>query len=374
MLFQILFYALSGGVLLYYVFFMLRHAIALKRLEPVQKTISVQGATIIIPVRNDSIAIRRLLSCLMDQNEVKIPIQIIVVDDHSQDNLRQAIQPYLHKVEYLLLPEDKQGKKQAIEYGIAHAKHEIIITTDADCTMQEKWLYSMLSCFENNTQLVSGPVLLEANTLFQSIQQIELMGLVGIGAGAIYLNKPNLCNGANLAYRKTAFHKVKGYEGSLHLASGDDEFLMHKIHHYFACPNAVVFCKNYQSVVFTPAQTTLRDFLEQRKRWVSKTIHYKRKGLTSQLVIIYLFYWVLLIDILLCFWKQEFIYFTILIGLAKIIAEWSIIGQMMYFFKLISIKRISVFCISQLFQVLYVVWAGLVSLRPTFTWKERKYG
>ncbi|MCS7028594.1 MAG: glycosyltransferase [Bacteroidia bacterium] len=357
----------------YYVFFMTRHAIGLKSIQTQLKPISVKGATIIVPVRNDAAAVRRLLPCLLSQSKINIPVQILIVDDHSNDNLYQTIQPYLGKVEYLALPKCKHGKKHAIEYGIAHAKHEIIVTTDADCVMQKEWLHTILSCFGPETQFVSGPVLLESKTLFETIQQIELMGLVGIGAGAIYFNQPNLCNGANIAYRKDAFHKVNGYAGSLHLASGDDELLMHKIHTYFNNPQSIVFCKDYKSIVFTPAQSTFRDFLQQRKRWVSKATHYQRKSLIFQLILIYLFYLMLFISTLSCFWNPTILYFALFLWVVKLLAEWSIIGQMMQFFKCTSTKYILIFAVAQLFQLVYVIWAGLVSLRPTFTWKERTY-
>jgi len=357
----------------YYLFFMCYHAVGIKKTVFTQNPIAVQGVSILIPVRNDAKQITQLLDCLLIQKNVFVPVQILIIDDHSQDDLYTVLQPYLHTVEYLPLPQEKQGKKQAIEHGILQAKHEIIITTDADCTMHEEWLYTLLSCFEEQVQFVSAPVLLQANTLFEKIQQIELMGLVGIGAGAIYYHKPNLCNGANLAYRKSAFNAVNGYEGSRHLASGDDELLMHKIHAYFNKKRGIVFCKNFDAIVYTPAQHTLKQFLQQRKRWISKARHYQRKGLTTQLVLLYSFYIVLLVSSMLSLWFIDFLYISTTLWTIKILAEYSIMIQMFSFFRQKTIKNTVIFLISQMFQCMYVLWAGIVSLRPAFIWKERKY-
>jgi cellulose synthase/poly-beta-1,6-N-acetylglucosamine synthase-like glycosyltransferase len=352
---------------------MLYHTVGIYKTKISPKPLSVYGASILVPVRNDAHNVLQLINCLLGQKNVPVPVQIIILDDHSQDGLYNVLEPYLYAVEYLPLPKDKQGKKQAIEYGISHAKHEIIITTDADCTMNENWLYTVLSCFENEVQFVSAPVFLKANTLFEKIQQTELMGLVGIGAGAIYHHKPNLCNGANIAYRKNAFIAVNGYEGSIHLASGDDELLMHKLHAHYKNPKSICFCKEYNAIVYTPAQSTLKQFAQQRKRWISKAMHYQRKGLTLQLILLYGFYFVLFISTMLSVGFKEVRTLALILWTAKMLSEYGIMIQMIRFFRQNIFKSSLVFVCSQIFQVLYVLWAGIVSLRPDFTWKGRKY-
>lgn len=367
------FYVFCILLLAYYIFFMLYHAVGVYQTKIDDKGISIKGVSILVPVRNDSHHIDKLLKSLLSQKNISIPVQILIINDHSQDNLYDRLKNYLYAIEYLPLPKEKQGKKQAIEYGISHSNHEIIITTDADCTMNEYWLYSILSCFEDEVQLVSAPVLLEANTWFEKIQQIELMGLVGIGAGAIYHQKPNLCNGANLAYRKSAFIAVKGYEGSIHLASGDDELLMHKIHQKYKNSKSIRFCKTYQAVVYTPAQRTLKEFIQQRKRWISKAKHYQRQGLTVELIFLYAFYFVLILSTILSLWLSEISTLCLGLWIGKIISEYSIMLQMFIFFRQNVWQCSGIFVFSQIFQVLYVIWAGIVSLRPAFTWKERRY-
>ena len=50
-----------------------------------------------------------------------------------------------------------------------------------------------------------------------------------------------MCNGANIAYTKKIFEEVNGFKGNEHIASGDDEFLMHKIFEKY--PDKVLFLK-----------------------------------------------------------------------------------------------------------------------------------
>jgi hypothetical protein len=39
-----------------------------------------------------------------------------------------------------------------------------------------------------------------------------------------------LCNGANLAYKKTVFTELNGFQGNENIASGDDIFLFEKFY------------------------------------------------------------------------------------------------------------------------------------------------
>jgi hypothetical protein len=82
-----------------------------------------------------------------------------------------------------------------------------------------------------------------------------------------------MCNGANLGYRRATFHEVGGYTDNQGLASGDDEFLLHKIHARH--PAGAHFLAQAAAVVDTPAPATLRALLRQRVRWASKWPHYR---------------------------------------------------------------------------------------------------
>jgi hypothetical protein len=54
-----------------------------------------------------------------------------------------------------------------------------------------------------------------------------------------------MCNGANLAYARTAFYEVEGFKGIDSLPSGDDMLLMHKIYRKY--PDGVFFLKSPKS-------------------------------------------------------------------------------------------------------------------------------
>ncbi len=223
--------------------------------------------SVVIPVRNEAHHIGMLLRSLKQQT-VR-PHEILVVDDHSDDNLSQTLAA--SKVPGLtLLRSPGVGKKQAIAFAVGSARGDIMVTTDGDCVVGRHWVESMIRPFAAaETLLTFGPVrVADDGRFFSRLQGVEFSSLIGAGAAMATLGRPVMCNGANLAYRKRVFEAVNGYGGNEHIASGDDEFLMRKVMaisrdgvHYNGAPEAVVT---------TLAQADLRSFLLQRLRWASK--------------------------------------------------------------------------------------------------------
>lgn len=264
--------------------------------------------SIIIPARNEEANIEQTLHDLMTQNYPSRLYEVILVDDHSEDKTLElcglfnaAFMLKGTKLRLIKMSESKSFvtnsyKKAAIEEGIKHSSGEWIITTDADCRRGKNWLAAIVQTIENDKPvLVSAPVKIRGKSNFLSIiQELEFTGLVGIGAAGIKNNHPNMCNGANLAYKKDVFYETGGYKGIDHIASGDDELLMHKIAKKY--PDRVQFVKSKEAIVTTAPQIHLKGFIQQRKRWVSKALQYKNVKLIVVLFLVYLFHLFLLIN------------------------------------------------------------------------------
>jgi biofilm PGA synthesis N-glycosyltransferase PgaC len=98
---------------------------------------------------------------------------------------------------------------------------------------------------------------------------VENAALMAITAGYAGLQKPFMCNGANLAFKKNAYEAVNGYRSHAHIASGEDVFLLEaikKIH-----PTGVHYLLSRELIVKTKPQPGLRSLFNQRLRWASKT-------------------------------------------------------------------------------------------------------
>lgn len=245
--------------------------------------------SVVVPVRNEASTIEHLLHDLAKQTYPHF--EIIIVDDSSEDTTLNVIlsvrekSPQLKKQLIILTSSDQTGKKAALALGIQHAKGEIILTTDADCRVNREWIQSTVAQFSKTTKMVIGGVRLSTTTFFTKLQQLEFASLIGSGAATLGWGLPSMANGANLAFRKTAFLNVGGYAGNEHIASGDDEFLLRKIHQ--AYPATVQFNNQQESVVETAPQPTLSDFFQQRLRWAGKwALH---SGLFSKVLAVSVF-------------------------------------------------------------------------------------
>ncbi len=235
--------------------------------------------SVVVAVRNEEKNILSLLKCLQAQDYPASLYEVIISDDGSCDDTPAKVAEFIAQKENFHLitkgPSEKPGKKGALDRATACARGSIIVTTDADCSMGSRWLSSLTSPFADEaTRLVIGPVTIDDNSrrLFSMMQTLEFMSLTGATGGAAGIKKPVMCNGANLAFRKTSKEKVLNLIAGQQFASGDDVFLMHAIHKKY--PDGVRFLKNKSAIVNTLPADTPGEFFSQRVRWAGKSAGY----------------------------------------------------------------------------------------------------
>ncbi|MFN6037427.1 MAG: glycosyltransferase [Bacteroidota bacterium] len=231
--------------------------------------------SIIIPARNEEKNITHILNDLSAQDYPKELYEIIVVDDESTDRTNYLAQKFLMEnndlqIKLISLKSNEYKKKGAIMSGIKDAANEIIITRDADTISNKNWLISISSFIEfNKADMYIAPVKLqESKTFFGVFQEMEHAVLQSSGGGMAILNRPYLCNGANLIFKKSQFEKLNGYEGNLQEASGDDIFLMEKFRKDSTAE--ISYIPIEEAAVTTFPLENLRDIIQQKIRWSGK--------------------------------------------------------------------------------------------------------
>ena len=236
--------------------------------------------TVLIAARNEAAALPQLLQDLAAQTLPAACFEVLIADDHSTDAtaalVNEAALNASFSVRLITLPATQTGKKAALQAALQVARAPWLVCTDADCRVQPGWLaaYAAMLARHPAANFISGPVLLTGPaTLLHALVGLEFAGLVGVGGACLARQQPTMCNGANLAYRRAAFEAVGGFADNAHLASGDDEFLLHKIHAAF--PGSAYFLADAAAVARTAAPPTLRALLRQRVRWASKWRHYQ---------------------------------------------------------------------------------------------------
>ena len=236
--------------------------------------------SILIAARNEASTLPQLLRDLAAQTLPFARFEVLIANDHSTDATAALVTAAALEAAFTLrlieLPPAQTGKKAALQTALYAARAPWLVCTDADCRLDPGWLaaYASLLCRQPQANFISGPVLLTGpDSLFTTLMGLEFVGLVGVGAACLARRQPTMCNGANLAYRRAAFEAVGGFADNAHLASGDDEFLLHKIHAAF--PGTAYFLADAAAIARTAAPPTLRALLRQRVRWASKWAHYR---------------------------------------------------------------------------------------------------
>lgn len=267
-----LFY-IAGFVVIAYCLFIAYISFFVKKEDDYNGTFT-NKISIIIPCRNEAENIGHCLASIAKQTLSKGQFEVIIVDDFSEDNTVKIAEQFNDRSDIKILHNTFAGKKNALTLGIANASNEIIITTDADCTMDPDWLKRMLNTYETKKlNMLCGPVNFnDSNSLFEQLQQVESAAVVGISAVMLNKHKPSTCNGANLMFSKTIFDKLGGYKNHSFLATGDDDLLMHEF--YKLDPSKVKYCLGKNVMVYTKACTNFNQFLHQRIRWLAKRKHY----------------------------------------------------------------------------------------------------
>lgn len=327
--------------------------------------------SVIIPARNEEENIGKLLSSLENQTYPKHLFEVIVVDDYSADNTATIVNSYsIAKLIRLELDNINSYKKKAIETGIAAASGGLIVTTDADCIVQETWLRTIAAFKEKtNAVFIAAPVVMENDsTLLQTFQALDFLVLQGITAASVQKRIHNMCNGANLAYERKAFFEVNGFAGIDHIASGDDMLLMQKIAKRF--PGKISYLLSNEAIVFTQAAKTWKDFFSQRIRWASKATNYDDIKIFCTLFLVYFFNCALLALFITGFW-MNFLWLG-LVGtlILKTIIELTFIYPVAKFYN--KQKLLSLFPLFQPLHIVYTVIAGWLGVFGSFEWKGRQ--
>jgi biofilm PGA synthesis N-glycosyltransferase PgaC len=330
--------------------------------------------SVIIPARNEALNIGNCLQSLINQYYPRALTEIIVVNDFSTDHTAARVFEYSNQCKLLNLsdyvPDNLNSyKKKAIETGITFSAGELIICTDADCTMGPEWISTLVSAFQNNMlQFIAAPVKINVNKSALSVfQALDFISLQGITGAAVYKNLYPMCNGANLAYTRKAYDAVGGFTNIDHVASGDDMLLMKKIQASF--PGKSGYLKDVRAIVYTAPAENIKAFFNQRIRWASKMAHYKHPATFITLAGVFLVNGFLLLLFISCFFYGHWRWFLLLLAF-KTISEYFFVSRVAAFFQQQSLMKYFPLC--QPFHIAYTVIAGSFGSFGKYEWKNRK--
>ncbi len=331
------------------------------------------SVSVVIAARNEESTIGE---CLRSVLECDYPrYEVIVLDDGSVDRTASVVEAVARENQdataslglvRLGSEAEAAGKFRAIAHGIALATGDIIVTLDADCRVRRGWLRALASYMTDDVGFVSGAVDYEdSEGLLRRIEALEFMSLIGVGAGAIGMGRPLICNSANAAYRRSLYEQMMATQPPADFSAAD-ELLMKFVHE--STPYRVAFCASPDGLVTTRGADSIPHFLSQRMRWVSMVRHlplFHRLG-----VLVAFAYFVLLTTGLVVGSHQITLGTTALASLlVKTAADWRLLETICSFFGRRNLLR--VLPAAELLYLPYALIVGPAGTLRSPDWKGR---
>ena len=337
--------------------------------------------SVIIAARNEEDNISDILNDLALQTYPDDKFEVIVVNDNSNDNTSNIIQKFVDNYPFIKQVHAKlddsgilTAKKNAIYQGIKQSNGELILTTDADCRVQKKWIETIVSYFIENVGMVVGFSQLgkkgEHYSIFEQLQAVDFLALLSGAQGSLNFNFPLAATGQNLAYRRKAFDQVDGFKKIGHRMSGDDVLLLQLINKKTNWK--IRFAEDTQSFNYTFAEKSFKSFLNQRLRWASNGSYQFILNKVFFLIVLNTF----LINLLLSLTIPAAFFFTL-----NLFSILSCVGFKLFFELLIVLKGAQVygrkdlikyFPIWAILQIPYIICAGFLGNIGKFVWKGRR--
>ena len=363
--------SISVGIFSLYAMFMLYFSSGLVRLRktPIVKYSKKPTVSVIVAARNEEDNIGDLFEDLSHQTYPQKQLQIIISDDRSTDSTWSIISKYVNKynnfygVKIAKLSKTMTPKKYALTKAIENSNGEIIISTDSDCRVLNTWVESIVETFDEKTGIVLGysKIDTESKHFFDHYQSIDFLALMSANAGTLGWGNAWTGSGQNIAYRRSDFDKINGFNPVADKVSGDDFYLVQAIS---KISNAK-YNTNPNGFVKTKPSESISKFFSQRIRWASNT---KKLFNADYLFLLFLFTNLFTNTILLLtfFLKNYWQFLPMLFGI-KFLFDTIVLFNGSKLFK--TKIKIHTYLIWFFLQPIYTPILGIFSMVGKFRWK-----
>lgn len=236
------------------------------RYDSASEKIDASEITVLIPFRNEEDRIYGLLNSINDLDTQ--PKEFIFIDDHSDDRSPYIIDTRLEIENYTILdlPEGVTGKKKALRFASEKINSKYTLTIDADVEFAPNYISSISNLGEADMYVL--PAIMVSKKWYEHFFEIDLILVTAANAGLSGLARPIMASGANLLYKTETFRKVDDVESHIHMASGDDTYLLRDFREN---KTDVRLHTSPSCSISTETPQSFKEFVDQRLRWIGKT-------------------------------------------------------------------------------------------------------
>ena len=229
--------------------------------------------SIVVPARNEEAAIENCIKSIAENDYPIDKYEIIAVNDRSEDETGKLLESLKSKVPNLVvihnnqknLEHNLQGKPGALQLAISSCHGEIILMTDADCTVGRKWIRSHAACFYDKTLgMTAAYTDIKGDNPFSRIQAIEWIYLHTCAVGSIGWDHPLSCYGNNISLSKEKYDLIGGYS-KLKFSITEDLAMLQAMHR---AGFGTRHLSDPDSEIRTLANKTMKSYISQHHRWI----------------------------------------------------------------------------------------------------------
>ena len=195
-------------------------------------------------------------------------IEIIAVDDGSKDNTYKILEEnYSDHENVSIFSKPNGGKASALNYGVIHAKGEIIVCVDADTVIEKDSISYLVKHFSDpKVAAVAGNVKIgnQVNTL-TSFQEYEYLVQQNFDKFVMSsINSISVVPGALGAWRKSIIDELGWYDQDTLVEDADLTLKVIK--------NGYIIIYEPKAMCYTECPEDWRSFFKQRNRWQLGTL------------------------------------------------------------------------------------------------------
>ncbi|HXF99802.1 MAG TPA: glycosyltransferase [Bacteroidota bacterium] len=327
--------------------------------------------SVVIAARNEEQNIRTCLESVARLTYPKEELEVVIVNDRSTDGTEAIIREFTERYDFMKLvnavPDHGGkllGKANAVAQGITHTTGEILMFTDADCVVPERWVEETVKYYDRpEVGAVAGFTQLQARNFFQKIQALDWFVLFSIAAATTRLRFPVTAVGNNLSVRRTAYDAVGGYAG-IPFSVTEDYALFHAITKkggYLA-----KFPIDAATLVTSQPCSTLTELFNQKKRWFTGGADMEWKSL-ALFGVGYVFKALLVASL----FTGAFVAFAVGFCLKTAVDCTLVLPALKRFGR---IRQAAYFIPFEVYYTIYVLmFPPLVIAHPNVRWKERVF-
>lgn len=228
--------------------------------------------SVLVAARNEEGNIER---CIESLKNIKYPdnnFEIFLINDNSTDSTKNImVECTLNRSEFTILDtiddtaSNLTGKVKALSYGISKSKGELIMMTDADCTVNENWLLETSKYYNEKIGLICGFTAIDHSFgVFSKLQALDWIYLQSLASASSGINAQLSCIGNNLSVSAKAYNSIGGYK-ELEFSVTEDLALLRRI--IAEKRFSVIYPVDSGCLVKSLPCKDLKELYQQKKRW-----------------------------------------------------------------------------------------------------------